>query len=194
LPWTGTVRDRIARERTRRSGALGDIRSDEHGDHWLHRVGNGSKPGKVALPPLARTALDQYLVQRRIPVTPTRWDPKMPLLASLEQDSTTSITGTRLWNVMRRFFDQVADVISAGHPTAAEKLGRASPHWMRHTHATHALARGAETTTVRDNLRHASIVMGVGIGTPRAACRGRHSQSATPVCPIERNYIFYCPA
>ena len=32
-----------------------------------------------------------------------------------------------------------------------------SPHWTRHTHATHALARGAELTTVRDNLRHASI-------------------------------------
>src|ERR1700758_4028579 len=27
----------------------------------------------------------------------------------------------------------------------------------RHTHATHALARGAELTTVRDKLRHASI-------------------------------------
>jgi integrase len=27
----------------------------------------------------------------------------------------------------------------------------------RHTHATHALAHGAELTTVRDNLRHASI-------------------------------------
>ncbi|SIT45027.1 hypothetical protein BN2475_520005 [Paraburkholderia ribeironis] len=29
--------------------------------------------------------------------------------------------------------------------------------YSRHTHATHALARGAELTTVRDNLRHASI-------------------------------------
>ena len=28
---------------------------------------------------------------------------------------------------------------------------------MRHTHATHALQRGAELTTVRDNLRHASL-------------------------------------
>lgn len=42
-------------------------------------------------------------------------------------------------------------------PAIAEKLRRASPHWMRHTHATHALARGAELTTVRDNLRDASI-------------------------------------
>ncbi|NBF18134.1 tyrosine-type recombinase/integrase, partial [Pseudomonas sp. Fl4BN2] len=39
----------------------------------------------------------------------------------------------------------------------AGKLRKASPHWMRHTHATHALARGAELTTVRDNLRHASV-------------------------------------
>ncbi|CAB3745183.1 Tyrosine recombinase XerC [Paraburkholderia rhynchosiae] len=58
---------------------------------------------------------------------------------------------------MRRFFNQAADVIGADHPTAAEKLHRASPHWTRHTHASHALARGAELTTVRDNLRHASI-------------------------------------
>ncbi|MDQ5961003.1 MAG: hypothetical protein QG592_2086 [Pseudomonadota bacterium] len=28
---------------------------------------------------------------------------------------------------------------------------------MRHSHATHALASGAELVTVRDNLRHASI-------------------------------------
>ena len=28
---------------------------------------------------------------------------------------------------------------------------------MRHTHATHALERGADLTTVRDNLRHASL-------------------------------------
>jgi site-specific recombinase XerD len=58
---------------------------------------------------------------------------------------------------MRRFFVQAADVIQADHPATAEKLRRASPHWMRHSHASHALARGAELTAVRDNLRHASI-------------------------------------
>ncbi len=57
---------------------------------------------------------------------------------------------------MRRF-DRAADAIGSNDPTAAEKLRRASPHWMRHTHASHALARGAELTTGRDNLRDASI-------------------------------------
>jgi len=51
----------------------------------------------------------------------------------------------------------VANAIQQERPTTADKLRRASPHWMRHTHASHALARGAELIMVRDNLRHASI-------------------------------------
>lgn len=40
-----------------------------------------------------------------------------------------------------------------------EKLRRSSLHWMRHAHASHDLARGAELTTVRDNRRHASVAI-----------------------------------
>lgn len=138
-------------------GTLGQIEVDAHGDHWLHLVGKGSKGGKVALPPLARAALDRYLMQRKLPITPVRWDPRTPLIGSLDQDEGAGITATRLWSVMRRFFRKVAEVMEKDSPATAEKLRRASPHWMRHTHATHALARGAELTTVRDNLRHASI-------------------------------------
>ncbi|WP_213308971.1 site-specific integrase [Paraburkholderia sacchari] len=135
---------------------LGDIRVDEHGDHWLHLVGKGSKTGKVALPALARMALDQYLMQRRLPVTRERWDPATFIVASLAEDG-TGIEATRLGRVLRRFFVLVADSIKDERPAMAKKLRRASPHWMRHTHASHALARGAELIMVRDNLRHASI-------------------------------------
>ncbi|MFC0403089.1 site-specific integrase [Paraburkholderia rhizosphaerae] len=138
------------------SATLGDIRRDEHGDHWLHVLGKGRKPGKVALPSLARTALDQYLIQRSLPVTPERWNPATPLVASLEEDG-ARIESTRLWRVLHRFFVLAADAIQGERPATAEKLKRASPHWMRHTHASHALARGAELIMVRDNLRHASI-------------------------------------
>ncbi len=136
---------------------LGGIETDPHGDHWLKLVGKGAKAGKVALPPLARVALERYLVERGLSVTPVRWDPHTPLIGGLGQEPADGITGTRLWGVLRRFFTQAADLIQADSPVAAEKLRKASPHWMRHTHATHALARGAELTTVRDNLRHASI-------------------------------------
>ena len=136
---------------------LGNVETDARGDHWLSIIGKGRKAGKAALPPLARTALDRYLVERRLPVTPARWHPDTPLIGCLEQDSAAGISGVRLWEITRRFFAKAAEVIKADNPVLAEKLRRASPHWTRHTHATHALARGAELTTVRDNLRHASI-------------------------------------
>lgn len=139
------------------SARLGDVEQDSLGDYWLKLVGKGGKIGKVALPTLARTALDHYLMQRALPTSRIHQDPKTAFIGSLRIDSAKGITATRLWRIMRRFFRKAAEVIGIDNPALAEKLGRASPHWMRHTHATHALARGAELTTVRDNLRHASI-------------------------------------
>lgn len=55
--------------------------------------------------------------------------------------------------------ETAAAVVEDGSPTTAKKLRRATPHWMRHTHATRALDSGADLTTVRDNLRHSSISM-----------------------------------
>jgi len=139
------------------AATLGDIETDVHGDHWLKVVGKGRKAARVALPPLARAALDRHLVERRLPVTPGRWRPDMPLIVGLGEDGVVRITSVRLWGVMRRFFARVADIVEADSPAVAQKLRQASPHWLRHTHATQALAHGAELTVVRDNLRHASI-------------------------------------
>jgi site-specific recombinase XerD len=136
---------------------LGHVEMNARGEHWLRVTGKGGKLARVALPPLAWEALAQYLVGRHLPVTPQRWTPDTPIVGSLDADSDAAITSVRLWTVMRRFFRLAADLIEADHPPLADKLRRASPHWMRHTHATHALGRGAELTTVRDNLRHASV-------------------------------------
>ena len=134
---------------------LGSIEVDAHGDTWLHVVGKGSKAGKVVLPGLARGVLDRHLAQRGLPVTPAKWNPATPLLGSL--DGEAGITSKRLWAIVKRFFGTAAGVLADTSPALAEKLQLASPHWMRHTHATHALQRGADLPTVRDNLRHASL-------------------------------------
>jgi site-specific recombinase XerD len=136
---------------------LGHIETDARGEHWLRVTGKGHKVGKVALPPLAWNALTHYLLVRQLPVLPIRWQPDTSLVGSLETDLDGAISSVRLWAILRRFFQQAAKLIEADHPVLADKLRRASPHWMRHTHATHALACGAELTTVRDNLRHASV-------------------------------------
>ncbi|SPD46717.1 protein of unknown function [Cupriavidus neocaledonicus] len=93
----------------------------------------------------------------------------------------------RLWGVLRRLFRQAADFIKRIHPSAAEKLRQASPHWMRPPHATHALARGAELTTVRDNLRHASI------STASIYLHGDKVKRARPAyIEVRRSFCFGC--
>jgi site-specific recombinase XerD len=138
---------------------IGRVQTDARGDHWLRVTGKGGKLASVALPPLAWEALARYLAARGLPVLPVHWNPATAVIGSLGADrgAPAPISSARLWMVMRRFFLLAADAIEADHAPLAEKLRRASPHWMRHTHATHALGRGAELTTVRDNLRHASV-------------------------------------
>ena len=130
----------------------------EEGAWWIELVGKGSKAARVALPPLALTALERYLELRGISLDPRRWATDMPLVATLQGEA--PITSTRLWAIMKRTFRSIAAaarVLEAPQEALAEKLEAASPHWMRHTHARHALARGADLLSVRDNLRHASI-------------------------------------
>lgn len=133
------------------------IITDSHDDQWLQFTGKGSKAGKVALPPLARSALDHYLVQRSLPTTRALWQLNTPLIGSLGKSEAGGITATRLLAIVKRFFDVAAKEMEGEHPALAEKLRQATTHWMRHTHATHALTMGAELVTVRDNLRHSSI-------------------------------------
>jgi integrase len=139
---------------------LGRLERDPQGDLWLHVIGKGARAGKVAVPPVASAALDRYLAERGLPVTPDHWKSRTPLLGSLgasAEAEPSGITAGRLWAVMKRFFATAADELQAVHPTLSDKLRRATPHWMRHTHASLALQRGAEVTTVRDNLRHSSV-------------------------------------
>lgn len=69
----------------------------------------------------------------------------------------TGISAARLRQIIGEFFEAAADRLDTRDPALAAKLLHASPHWLRHTHATHALDAGVELVAVRDNLRHASI-------------------------------------
>lgn len=137
------------------ASCLGDIRRDDHGDDWLHVLGKGHKEGDVAVPTSAIGALERHLAQRGLPTTRSRWDPSTPLVPALEGGG--GITAARVWAVLRRFFADAAQQLKVTSPGTAQKLRHATPHWLRHTHATHALEAGVELTTVRDNLRHASV-------------------------------------
>lgn len=136
---------------------LGHISIEALDVWWLDLVGKGAKKGRVALPPLARQALIRYLVHRNLPTTPRLWPQATAVLGSLDADGTAGISAARLRKFLDRFFETVARLVEAENPAFATKLRRATTHWMRHTHATHALENGVPLTSVRDNLRHASV-------------------------------------
>jgi site-specific recombinase XerD len=136
---------------------IGDVVFGDAEDIWLRVVGKGRRTARVALPPLAFTALQTYLQQRGLNADPRRCNRNLPLVPSLNLDQSVSLSGTRLRAVLKRFFRLVAEQIRSTDSAAARKIERASPHWLRHAHATRALACGVELRNVRDNLRHASI-------------------------------------
>ncbi|SDH26287.1 Site-specific recombinase XerD [Paraburkholderia steynii] len=151
------------------AATLGDIEVETRGTWWMEVTGKGSRPGRVVLPPLARDALRRYLRSQGLPANRNRWTPSLPLIGALDRNQQAGrrgvhgtlgingISATRLRQVVGELFQEAAENVVARNPTLAAKLRHASPHWLRHTHATHALNAGVELVAVRDNLRHASI-------------------------------------
>jgi site-specific recombinase XerD len=136
---------------------LGDIQIDDLNDGWLNLVGKGAKKGRVAFPPLVRVALDRYLTHRGLPVSPGLWHPATAIVGRLSEDEGSGITSARMLDILERFYETAAKVLEEANAPLANKLRAATTHWMRHTHATHALELGVPLLAVRDNLRHASV-------------------------------------
>ncbi|CAE6872172.1 hypothetical protein R70211_01335 [Paraburkholderia domus] len=133
-----------------------DDETNPRDEYWLRVKGKGGKRGEVSLPPLAWSALSQYLLARGCR---SRWQLDTSLIGNLGEEVAGAISSVRLWAVLSRFFLQTATTVADDNPPLANKLRRTRTRWMRQTHTTFALAHGAELTTVRDNLRHASISM-----------------------------------
>ena len=145
------------------SARVRDIKIEQRSQRWLIVRGKGNKRALVALPPIAWRVLSDEMHRRGYGKRWNAWPSSLPLItafATNEQEEVNEVKGVssgRLWAILRKFFDQVADRIDTSKPQFATKLRSATPHWLRHTHASHALEGGADLTTVRDNLRHASL-------------------------------------
>lgn len=98
-----------------------------------------TKRGRVALPPMVMSALDQYLAARRLPTTPSKRRPDTPVVSRVALDERGPISTTRFWVICRRVFKLAAWVVEEANPGLTAKLKEASQHWMRHTHASRAV-------------------------------------------------------
>lgn len=122
---------------------------------WLLRVhGKGNKPRFVTVNSALLAEMTRY---RRAcgltPEYPVPGDPR-PLIASVQPKRAMSPLSPRA-------LDRLVQAI-AKHAAGAcddlvirDRITRMTPHWLRHTHATHRLLAGASLETTQDELGHA---------------------------------------
>jgi site-specific recombinase XerD len=77
----------------------------------------------------------------------------MPLGGNRER----CLTSTAIYLVVKDTFSHAAEALRGTDPAGADKLGRASTHWLRHTAATHQADAGNDLRFIQRNLRHASL-------------------------------------
>jgi integrase len=80
-----------------------------------------------------------------------------PLVMSLTGRTDRFLTPTAIYLIVKEVFRRAAKELDALNPAAAERLQRASTHWLRHTSATHQADAGNDIRFIQKNLRHASI-------------------------------------
>lgn len=150
----------------RRENIVSFVRLEDGAKCWMAKVlGKGDKWRDVQLKKPLLDELNTYFIRRGhksfaeapkdvpiIAALPT-YRNKQPQLGSTDDPLSTM----RLYKVLKRFFAQAAEHTATTDREMAEKIARASTHWLRHTYATHALEQGMSLEVVRDLLGHASI-------------------------------------
>ena len=149
--------------------------SDDHAmEGWLLRVvGKGQKEREVPLPVDVVGELARYLASRGLDLDPEDISNQGAFLLGKAVDAAQrapglsngqvidprqGIAATTFYDQIKAFFTDCAGVLRGqGDAKGAERFARASTHWMRHSHASHAIASGMPIEIAQQNLGHASL-------------------------------------
>lgn len=126
------------------------------GNWWLHVAGKGGVEGDVPVSEDLMADLARYRRFHGLDPAP-RVDEATPLIMSVTGNRHRCLTATALYLVVKEVFTQAAQLRAANDPAGADKLRRASTHWLRHTAATHQADAGNDLRFIQKNLRHASL-------------------------------------
>jgi integrase len=74
-----------------------------------------------------------------------------------EVDPKGGIVDSTLYGQLKGFFTECAKQLDQNDEAGAKRSRAASTHWLRHTHASHWIARGTPVEIAQQNLGHASL-------------------------------------
>jgi site-specific recombinase XerD len=155
-----------------------DAHDNQPMEGWMLRViGKGQKEREVPLPGDVVSELAQYLVSRGLEADPEDIGNRGAHLLGKASDAAErapglrgnspagqsfdprqGIAATTFYDQIKAFFSDCAGVLKGqGDAKGAERFTRASTHWMRHSHASHAIASGMPIEIAQQNLGHASL-------------------------------------
>ena len=150
-----------------------DADDEAHVEGWLlNVVGKGSRLRQVPVPADVVAELSAYLASRGLAPDPLAAGnvgayllgkaSDLGEVAAARQpegpDPRAGIAANTLYDQLKRFFGQCAGVLERqGDARGAARLARASTHWLRHTHASHSIARGTHVEIAQQILGHASL-------------------------------------
>jgi len=133
------------------SHAMGSIVQWSDGSwRWLV-TGKGGKDAWVPVNARLLGALSRYRTHLGLSPLPT---PKDVTPFFLNLAGTKPVTVRHVYNIIKDLCAAAATLIEPTSPASAEKLRRASPHWIRHTFVTHLVDRTDDLDVVRRLARH----------------------------------------
>ena len=151
-----------------------DASDDSAVEGWMLRVvGKGRKEREVPVPIDVVGELAKYLGSRGLDPDPedignqgafllgkaSDAAERAPGLSTGERiDPRAGIAASTFYDQLKAFFTDCADVLRGqGDLKGAGRFEKASTHWMRHSHASHAIASRMPIEIAQQNLGHASL-------------------------------------
>lgn len=159
------------------------IRLDHLGHWWLHVVGKGGKPGRIPAPADLVAEFVLYRTAFGLPPLPAPGDTS-PLILTATGAARRASEGA-IAKMVKQIMAGAAELArEMGNHAAADRLGQASPHWLRHSSLTHQVDAGVPLKTVQLNARHASIAVTGRYVHKEHAARHAETVAALRIVPL----------
>jgi site-specific recombinase XerD len=151
---TGLRRDELAR------ATVGAIHSETHAitnvTEWFMMVrGKGNKIRKISLPSSALRSWRRYEAHHSHFTSPLGRE--CPLLLTAWGSVDSALSGQSVYVIVREALEFGSNALRAQYPDVAEKMSRATPHWLRRSFATIAGQCGISIRTIQLQLGHSDI-------------------------------------
>lgn len=124
------------------------------GRWWITITGKGQKTSQIPINDCFLRALMRYREFYHLPKLPSANEDNGLFMGIT---GGRSVTANMIYRLVKGVFSDCAKSVEKENPRFAEKLKKASTHWLRHTSITHQADAGIELRYIKRNARHESV-------------------------------------